>query len=84
MRIQLKKLSLIQWITFEYHLRDKMNPDTLKYIAGISCTLLCNVLMVVGNYIMKVRSKIQSRGEDKIRINQINIKQNRSNFYDNL
>jgi len=30
-----------------------MNPDTLKYIAGISCTLLCNVLMVVGNYIMK-------------------------------
>jgi len=30
-----------------------MNRDTIKYIAGICCTLLCNILMVVGNYIMK-------------------------------
>ena len=44
-----------------------MNKDTIKYVAGICCTLLCNVLMVVGNYIMKVR-KLTSLYNNKLYI----------------
>ena len=36
------------------YLKHSIPSETIKYISGICCTLLCNVLMVVGNYIIKV------------------------------